>query len=64
MHPATAQRLARHSTITLTMDRYTHRLTGDDAEALAVLADLRMPAVAVATGTDGEPVGAPPITPA
>ena len=33
----TAQALARHSTITLTMDRYSHSLIGEQAEALDVL---------------------------
>jgi hypothetical protein len=54
VYPKTAQALARHSTITLTMDRYTHRYAGDEAAALAVLPDLSLPAVvaARATGTD------------
>ncbi len=34
VHPKTAQALARHSTITLTMDRYAH---SDDAEQVAAL---------------------------
>jgi integrase len=38
--PKTAQELARHSTITLTMDRYTHTYRGDLADALNVLPDL------------------------
>jgi len=55
VHPKTAQRLARHSTITLTMDRYTHLRREDLAGALTVLPDLSQPArqIAVATGTDG-----------
>jgi len=54
VHPAVAQRLARHSTITLTMDRYTHTLAGDQAAALDVLPDLSGPSRerARATGTD------------
>jgi integrase len=40
VHPKTAQMLARHSTITLTMDRYTHTLRGAEAAALASLADV------------------------
>ena len=28
VHPKTAQMLARHSTIAMTMDRYTHSLVG------------------------------------
>jgi integrase len=56
VHPKTAQRLARHSTITLTMDRYTHLRRDDLAEALTTLPDFSSPArqVAVATGTDGK----------
>jgi integrase/recombinase XerD len=60
IHPKTAQALARHSTITLTMDRYTHTLRGDQADALAVLPDLSRPArqAARATGTEGaKPAG-------
>jgi len=40
VHPKDAQTLARHSTITLTMDRYTHRGVGDVAAALDALPDL------------------------
>ncbi len=40
IHPKTAQTLARHSTITLTMDRYTHTLRGAEADALDALPDL------------------------
>ncbi len=40
VHPKVAQSLARHSTITLTMDRYTHSYHGEQAEALNVLPDL------------------------
>jgi len=40
VHPKTAQALARHSTITLTMDRYTHQHAGDELAALEVLPDL------------------------
>ena len=52
--PKTAQALARHSTITLTLDRYTHQYKGDEAAALDVLPDLSAPpAEAVALlGTD------------
>ena len=32
--PAVAKTLARHSTITLTLDYYTHVLVGDDRAAL------------------------------
>ena len=47
VHPKKAQTLARHSTITLTMDRYTHQVAEDEREALAVLSDLTVPAAAV-----------------
>jgi len=40
VHPKTAQQLARHSTITLTMDRYTHTGQGAAAAALDTLPDL------------------------
>jgi integrase len=55
VHPKVAQALARHSTITLTMDRYTHSLMGEQADALAVLPDLTGPDVEAirATGTEG-----------
>ncbi len=59
VHPKTAQALARHSTITLTMDRYTHSYRGEESEALAVLPDLSRPAQQQvrATGTeDAQPV--------
>jgi len=36
-----AKRLARHSTIVLTMDHYTHTLIGDEREALDRLVLLR-----------------------
>ena len=55
VHPATAQRLARHSTVTLTMDRYTHVYRGELSKALDVLPDLSIAPetnVAKATGTD------------
>lgn len=37
LHPKIAQTLARHSTIGLTMDRYTHQVIGDMAAALESL---------------------------
>jgi integrase len=43
VHPKTAQALARHSTITLTMDRYSHSNRGDEARALSALPDLSGP---------------------
>jgi len=58
VHPKTAQTLARHSTITLTMDRYTHTLRGAEVAALATLPNYSTPAAAEAkrTGTDNAPV--------
>jgi len=58
VHPKTAQTLARHSTITLTMDRYTYTLRGAEAAALASLPDYDTPETAAAarTGTDDVPV--------
>ena len=59
VHPKTAQALARHSTITLTMDRYTHSLVEQRADAVARLPDLSGGAeteAVKATGTDGESV--------
>ncbi len=54
VHPKTAQTLARHSTITLTMDRYSHVYRGDLASALKTLPDLSQKVVQrlSATGTD------------
>ncbi len=56
VNPKVAQTLARHSVITLTMDRYTHLYAGDLASALNVLPDLSAPTrqTTVATGTDGK----------
>jgi len=64
VHPKLAQALARHSTITLTMDRYTHTVIGEQADALSSLPDLspatpeRQPMRA--TGTCDENVGVQP----
>ena len=54
VHPKTAQTLARHSSITLTMDRYSHSLVGEQVAAIEALPDLSLPSgqQAVATGTD------------
>ena len=55
VHPKEAQTLARHSTITLTMDRYTHIAVGRVAGALEKMPSLDAPvehAAARATGTD------------
>ena len=57
VHPKTAQDLARHSDINLTMNRYTHTLLEKQSEALAVLPDFDAPVgaqTARATGTDGD----------
>ena len=57
VHPKTAQDLARHSDINLTMNRYTHTLLEKKSEALAVLPDFDAPVEfqkARATGTDGD----------
>lgn len=58
VHPKVAQSLARHSTITLTIHRYSHTLVGEQAEALTALPDLTRPATqqARATGTEGRTV--------
>ncbi len=59
VHPKVAQALGRHSTITLTMDRYSHTLVEEQSQALNALPDL--PAarreVAHATGTDNAKAG-------
>ena len=56
VHPKVAQVLARHSTITLTMDRYTHLGLLDQTEALEKLPALPSPSgeqeSLAATGTD------------
>jgi len=55
IHPSVAQALARHSTITLTMDRYTHSPMETRTTALEALPDLSRPpmeAAQVASGTD------------
>ena len=58
VHPKVAQSLMRHSDINLTMSRYTHTLTGQEAEAVAGLPDFSLPSSQSqrATGTDGRPV--------
>ena len=43
VHPKVIQRIMRHSTITLTMDRYTHPFKGDESAAIASLPDLSKP---------------------
>ncbi len=57
VYPKTAQGLARHSTIMLKMDRYSHTVIGEQAAALDVLPDLDSTPEhrerQRATGTDG-----------
>jgi len=54
VHPKLIQRIMRHSTISLTMDRYTHAFAADEAAAVAALPDLGATAGQRerATGTD------------
>ena len=64
VHPKTAQQLARHSTITLTMNRYTHLAVADVAGVLDRLLEPRAigegSQEARATGTDGAKGITPP----
>ena len=55
-HPKTAQTLMRHSTIDLTMSRYTHTLTGQEAAAVNSLPDFSQAnsEAQAKTGTDDE----------
>ena len=57
VEPKVAQVLARHSTMTLTLDRYTHLRAGSERRAIAALPDLspEREDVARATGTAGAP---------
>lgn len=57
--PRVAQSLARHSTITLTMDKYTHVGLSSERKALEVLPDIVQVSeiVQLKTGTDGLPIG-------
>ncbi len=60
VHPKTAQELARHSDIKLTMNRYTHVFRGELDKAVDLLPDYgaeqaRQANEAKATGTDGQP---------
>ena len=48
VHPRLAQALARHSTITLTMDRYTHTMPEQLTAALERLPDLSTEAMLAA----------------
>lgn len=57
VHPSVAQAPARHCTIALTMDSYTHVLRRQEVEALRGLRDLSIPPSALEcnkTGTHGE----------
>ena len=66
VHPKTAQTLARHSTITLTMDRYSHVYRNDLTAALDALPDLSQPAFYSYTSTGTDEVAAclsPPLSP-
>ena len=58
VHPKVAQSIMRHSTIDLTMSRYTHTLRGQESEAVAKLPDLSLPGKQIqkATRTDDEVV--------
>jgi integrase/recombinase XerD len=57
VHPKTAQELARHSKIDLTMNVYTHSYRGELAGAVAALPNLSLPEIEknknISTGTDG-----------
>ncbi len=61
-HPKIVQSILRHSSIELSMNRYTHIFRGQESEAVAGLPDLSLPSrekqKAVATGTDNRPVNA------
>lgn len=61
IHPKIAQALARHCTIALTMNRYTHTVLTEQADAVNALPDLQVPSQsrqetsAVAMGADNQP---------
>jgi len=59
VHPKTTQAMARHSTIALTIDRYSHSYRDEQAAALTVLPDLpdSQRQAARATGTDDAQAG-------
>ena len=61
VHPKVAQAIMRHSTIDLTMSRYTHVFAGQESDAVADLPDLSAPTrqAAKLTGTDGRVASAP-----
>ncbi len=60
IHPKVAQSIMRHGDINLTLSRYTHTLTGQEAKAVEAMPDLSLPSSKqqkiVATGTDGKSV--------
>ena len=63
VHPKVAQLLARHSSIVMTMDRYTHTVRGELSDALAVLPDLsdrKQPERMKAVGTYDDRAGIDP----
>jgi len=61
VHPKVAQSIMRHSDINMTLSRYTHTLTGQEAKAVEAMPDLSTPSIrtqkAISTGTDGRGVG-------
>jgi len=58
VHPKVAQSIMRHGDIDLTMSRYTHALTGQEAQAVEAMPDLSTSGSKqeLATGTDNVPV--------
>jgi hypothetical protein len=54
VHPKVAQSIMRHSDINLTLSRYSHTLTGQEAKAVEAMPDLSLPSSEkqIATGTD------------
>ena len=54
VHPKIAQSIMRHGDINLTMSRYTHTLTGQEAKAVEAMPDLSLPSSGkqAATGTE------------
>jgi len=60
VHPKIAQVLMRHSTVDLTLSRYTHIFAGQTSEAIGKLPDFSLPGKrfqkAKATGTDSKSV--------
>ena len=55
VHPKVAQSIMRHSDVNLTLSRYSHTLSGQEAEAVKKMSDLSLPSrkSQAATGTDG-----------